>query len=129
MEGRLPPHDRSLRPANRRSRPHPRSGLGLGAGLAGAVRPLPDGLRQRRGARPGREHRARVLPRRPARARRPLPLRRDAVMGGPPTREAPAAAGMTFRPILLRFTLAGALAGALAGLWSLLVTERAIDPA
>jgi predicted cobalt transporter CbtA len=50
-------------------------------------------------------------------------------MGGLPTREAPAAAGLTFRPVLLRFTLAGALAGALAGLWSLLVTEGAIGPA
>jgi predicted cobalt transporter CbtA len=36
---------------------------------------------------------------------------------------------LTFRPILLRFTVAGAVAGALAGLWSLLVTERAIAPA
>jgi predicted cobalt transporter CbtA len=47
-----------------------------------------------------------------------------------PTRDdTSVAVGLTFRPILLRFTLAGALAGALAGLWSLLVTERAIDPA
>jgi predicted cobalt transporter CbtA len=49
---------------------------------------------------------------------------------GLPTRnDAPVTAGLTLRPILLRFTLAGVLAGALAGLWSLLVTERALDPA
>ena len=40
-----------------------------------------------------------------------------------------APATLTFGPILLRFTASGALAGALAGVWSLLVTERAIAPA
>jgi predicted cobalt transporter CbtA len=50
-------------------------------------------------------------------------------MNGLPTRAVAAPAGLTFRQILLRFTGAGAIAGGLAGLWSLLVTERAIAPA
>src|SRR4051794_13341390 len=116
------------RPAVVGRHPRPRPRLGLGPRAAGAVRPVPHGAGQRRSPVPAGRHHARVLPRRPARAGRALPLSR-AGMAGTLDRSAGTQRPVGFGQLLGRLAAAGLIAGALAGVFSLLVTERAIAPA